>query len=80
MRPAVPSESSCPNYENLSTFLSNQDYRKLYNKTLSICKKFHNFRSKNWFLEQCLVENLVPSTFKIKNKSQNKETSFVGTV
>ena len=69
LRPPAPSESSGQNNQDLSTFLSNLDYRKLYNKSLNFTKKYQNLRAKNWFLEKCVSETLIPNDFKIRNKS-----------
>ena len=68
-------------------YLSNPDNRKLYNKSLNILKNYQNLRAKNWFLEKCSEENLIPNDFKIKKheldsmkkmntkyKGQNKKT------
>ena len=75
MSPLAPSISSSPNSEDLRKFLSNIENRKLYNKTFGLCKKFHNFRAKTNFLEQCLLEKVVPATFKINNSLEKKERS-----
>ena len=59
----APSESSSQLSDDLSKFLSNNDYRKQYNKLLSLAKKFRNTEAKKNFLENCISENLVPNDF-----------------
>ena len=74
MRPLVaPSiRSQCHDDEFLSNFLSNDDFRKLYNKTEGNVKRFQNKTASIWFIKQCIVENSIPATFLIKNKPQNQ--------
>ena len=64
----TPSQDSCQTNQDLSTFLSNKDFRKLYNQMLGINKKFQIATARNWFLEQCIAENVVPKTFRISNQ------------
>ena len=71
MRPSAPSESSRQNIEDLSTFLSNSDHRKMYNKCLNFTKKYQNLCARNWFLEKCISENLIPNDFKIRKKTND---------
>ena len=53
MKPAkVPSQNSGYDCENISTFLSNPVFRKLYNKSLDTVKKYKNIEANNWFLSQ----------------------------
>ena len=69
MRPfEVPSKSQCQDDEYISTFLSNYEFRKLYNKIVGNVKKFQNKSASCWFLRQCIQEQLIPTTFRIRNK------------
>ena len=63
----VPSQNSRYSCENLSTFLSNKDFRKHYNKSLDTIKKYKNLEANNWFLSQCISEEIVPKSFANKN-------------
>ena len=74
MRPfTVPSiQNPSQNNNELSTFLSNNENRKLYNQTIGKIKKFQNICASNQFLSQCIHEELIPRTFNIRNKPQNK--------
>ena len=72
----IPSQNSSQNMENLSTFLSNSDFRKLYNKTIGLVKKYQYLCANNWFIQECINKNLVPSTFRISNQPHSKNPSF----
>ena len=74
MKHQAPSENSCPSTpQNCYEFLSIKDFRFMYNKIISSCKKYHQWEAKNWFLERLIQEKIIPSYFKIKNK--NHDTS-----
>ena len=62
-------------HTNLSDFLSNKPLRKLYFKTVNISRKLSKLHGTIWFLSQCLEENLIPKTFRIKNKPHQRESS-----
>ena len=76
-KPMTPSQGSCHTDEDLSTFLSNKEFRKLYNNLLGVTKKYQNSSANNWFLGQCISESVVPKTFRISNQphARNKEFS-----
>ena len=46
----TPSQSSCQYKEDLSTFLSNKEFRKQYNNMLGVNKKYQRLCANNWFL------------------------------
>ena len=74
MNPQGPPSNS--SQETLFSFLSNPDFRKIYNEMLEKTKKLQNISSNNWFLEQCLDLELFPQSFQPKlppknDKSQN---------
>lgn len=62
-------------HTNLSDFLSNKPLRKLYFNTVNISRKLSKLHGTIWFLSQCLEENLIPKTFRIKNKPHQRESS-----
>ena len=69
MNPQGPPNNS--SQETLFTFLSNPDFRKLYNNLLEATKKLQNISTNNWFLEQCLHLRLIPQIFKSKLNPKN---------
>ena len=73
---ATPSQNSGYNVEDLSTFLANSEFRKLYNRMLSTAKKYNHVSACNWFLNECLSANIVPKTFKISNQPHLKNDQF----
>ena len=72
----TPSQNSSQNNEDLSNFLSNDDFRKLYNKTLGCNKKYQNAVANNWFLQECIKNEIVPRTFRISNQPHTKSSAF----
>ena len=58
----------------LSTFFSNPDFRKLYNKLLDTLKQWKNLEALTWFLEQCLRHKVIPESFKSKAKPKNSSS------
>ena len=75
MKPQVPSLDS--SQETLSTFLANDDYRKLWNILLDTAKNYRNLEANNWFLSQCVALNAIPQSFVSSCKAKsNKSSSF----
>ena len=75
MNPQGPPNNS--SQETLFTFLSNPDFRKLYNENLMKTKKLQNISANIWFLEQCLNLKLIPQSFKSKlNPKNDKSQNF----
>ncbi len=52
----------------LNQALSSNTVRQKYNLILKLYKKLEKISSKAIYLEECLQDNLIPNTFKIKNK------------
>ena len=57
--------------QQLFGFLNNQDFRKLYNKVINSCRKWHQWNAKNWFLQRLIDEKIIPSYFRVKNKNHS---------
>ena len=70
MRQEAPSESLSQD-ENFYVFLSDVNLRKLYNKIINSCQKYHQAKAKSWFLQKLIDEKVIPSFFKVRNKSHN---------
>ena len=75
MSPVIedPSESSCQ--DPLYVLFQNNNIRKLYNKTISSCRRLHQSLAKSWFLEKLIEEKVIPSYFKVKNKSHDNTSA-----
>ena len=70
----VPSiQDSSQNNGLLSTYLANNEFRKLYNQTLGLIKKFQNIYA-SYFLKNCIEEAVIPTTFLITNKPHNTKS------
>jgi len=57
--------------DHFYNFLSNDDYRKLYNKIVNSCRNYHQSVAKSWFLQELIDEKVIPPYFKVKNKANN---------
>ena len=73
----APSQSSNQNDETLSKFLSNLEFRKLYNQLLTKLRKYRYLEANNWFLSKCLEEQIIPKSFKVTYKVQNSSKEFL---
>ena len=73
MRLPAPSESSCQD-NGLYELLKDENIRKLYNKIINSCRKYHQSMAKTWFLQMLIENKIIPSYFKVKNKSHDNTT------
>ena len=63
-----------PSQSTLSTFFSNPDFRKLYNKLLDTAKQWKNMEALIWFLGQCLTHKVVPESSVPKTSKPPKSS------
>ena len=66
MSPVVTPQRS--GQDQFYQFLSNVDYRKLYNKIINSVRNYHQSAAKSWFLQRLIDEKVIPNFYKVKNK------------
>ena len=44
-------------------------FKKKNFQTFNMCREVEKIKSRKWFLQTCVSENIIPATFIIKNKA-----------
>ena len=56
------------NQDVVTNIISSKNLHKVFHESKSKLKQLHNKYSQRWFLDQCLDQDLIPSTFRLRNK------------
>ena len=67
----TPSTLPVSDNDQISKYLQIPDFKKLYTDHLKLVKKANNKFSTCEFLRNCLLNDVIPKTFRIKNKPAN---------